>query len=230
MLSDEVSYASYLRLIRQLDELVAVFEDHPDAATREQAVALLSGLDMLHHEGLGRLLAALRNNGAGEILDRTLQDPIIRTLFGLYGLAELDFAEEKSPAAAAAQTPLVQLTINGKKPRTSWVEIARTDNVPPGGVLEVEAEGISVLLVNPGDDIYAYRNASPDTGLPLGEVWLEGDQLFCSPSGDRFDARTGHRRDGGEGRLDVYPVAVRGASIRLARQRLKQETYSEEAS
>jgi nitrite reductase/ring-hydroxylating ferredoxin subunit len=227
MLSDEVSYTSYLRLIRQLDELVAVFENHPDPATREQTVALLSGLDMLHHEGLGRLIAALRNNGAGELLDRTLQDPIIRTLFGLYGLAELDLPEEPAPAAAPA--PLVQLTIHGKKPKADWIEIARTDDVPPDGVLTVEAEGISVLLVNPGDDIHAYRNASPDTGLPLGEVWLEGDQIVCSPSGDRFDVRTGHRSDEGEGRLDVYPIAVRGPSIRLARQRLEQETFSEEA-
>ncbi len=114
MLSREVSYETYLNLIRQLDELVAVFENHPDPVTREQAVALLSGLDMLHHEALGRLMAFFRNQGVGEYMDFALQDPVIRTLFGLYGLTPLDLPEEKEPPPPAAFVPLDRLTINGK--------------------------------------------------------------------------------------------------------------------
>ena len=221
MIGEEVSYQSYLHLIRQLDELVAIFEQHPDPATREQAVALLSGLDMLHHEGLGRLIAALRGNGAGDILDRALHDPVVRTLFGLYGLAELNLPEEPPPPKPA---PLVQLTISGRKPNADWLEIARVEELPPGGVLDAEVEGMTVLLVHPGDDIYAFRNASPETGLPLGEVRLEEDRIVCSPSGDRFDARTGRSIDGSGGRLEVWPVAARGSSIQLARRQAKNET------
>lgn len=113
MVLPEVAYESYLALIRQLDELVALFENHPDPVTQERSVALLSGLDLLHHEGLGRLVSALRNHGGGEFLDRALRDPVIRTLFGLYGLAELDLPEEE-PAAASGFVPVERLTVNGK--------------------------------------------------------------------------------------------------------------------
>lgn len=114
-LSPEVSYQSYLHLIRQVDELVAGFEQHPDEATREQAVALLTGIDMLHHEALGRLVAFLRGAGAAEVLDRALGDPVTRALFGLYGLAELELPEEKPPAPAAF-VPVERLTVNGRPP------------------------------------------------------------------------------------------------------------------
>jgi hypothetical protein len=113
--SREVSYETFLNLIEQLDDLVAVFENHPDEATREQAVALLTGLDMLHHEGLGRLVEALRLTGGSEPLDRAVQqDPVIRTLLGLYGLAELDLPEEPEPEASVTFVPLERLTMNGK--------------------------------------------------------------------------------------------------------------------
>lgn len=116
MVSQEVAYESYVRLIRQLDELIAVFESHPDPATREQAVALLGGLDMLHHEALGRLVELLRNHGGGEFLDYAFQDPVVRTLFGLYGMAELDLPDEPE-APPAAFVPLERLTVNGKPVR-----------------------------------------------------------------------------------------------------------------
>lgn len=215
MITDPVSYQSYLRLIRQLDELVALFENHPDMATREQAVALLSGLDMLHHEGLGRLVADLRNDGAGEFVDRALRNPIVRTLFGLYGLAELDLPEE-APPSPAVFIPLEQLTINGRPP-VVWSDVARTEEVPPGSMLGVMLEETPVLLVNVDGEVCAFRNACPGSWLPLDTGRFEADELVCPAHGCRFDARTGRRRDNGEGRLEVLSVAVRGGMIRLSR-------------
>jgi hypothetical protein len=49
-------YETYMNLLRQLDDLVTTFEHHPDPTTQEQVAALLSGLDMLHREGLRRLV------------------------------------------------------------------------------------------------------------------------------------------------------------------------------
>lgn len=224
MAEPEITYESYVHLIGQLDELVQIFENHPDDATREQALTLLTGLDMLHHEGLGRMMAFLRNHGAAEYLEFALQDPIIRTLFGLYGLADLQLPEENDTAPAAV--PLVQLTMNGRKPSADWVEIARTEDLPRGAVLVVDAEEQSILLVNPGEEIYAFRNVSPATGLPLVAARLDGTELICS-GGERYDARTGHGTGGSAGRLTVYPVAVRGASVQLARQRSQTRNVKE---
>lgn len=211
----EISPETYRNLIRQLDELVGIFENHPDPVTREQAVALLSGLDMLHHEALGRLVALLRNHGGAEFLDRALQDPVVHTLFGLYGLAELDLPE-KVPTPEVAFVPLERLTINGRPP-VLWTEVARTEEVPPGSMRGAMMEEIPVLLVNVGGEVYGFRNACPGSYLPLDAGRLQGDELVCPSHGCRFDARTGRRRDGGEGRLEVLPVAVRGDAIRLSR-------------
>jgi nitrite reductase/ring-hydroxylating ferredoxin subunit len=213
----EVSYETYVNLIRQLDELVSVFENHPDPATREQAVALLSGMDMLHHEALGRLVGLLRNHGGSEFLDRAFQDPVIQTLFGLYGLAELNLPEEEEPKPApAAFVPLERLTVNGE-PVAGWTEVGRVEDFPPGAVRAAEVDGMPLLLLNVRGDVCGYRNACPVDGGPLDAGSLVGNELVCPRHGCRFDARTGTRRDGGEGRLQVVPVAVRGSSIRLKR-------------
>jgi toluene monooxygenase system ferredoxin subunit len=239
-------YETYLNLIKQLDDLVVVFEHHPDPATQEQVAALLSGLDLLHREGLGRLVGALRDAGADAQLEQATADPVVKILLGLYDLADLDIPEEapaqpmpfvpvqqltvgrkpnatspKAPQAAPAKpsafVPLERLTV-GRKPKATWVEVARTEGLPPGSMRAVEVDEIRVLLVNVDGEIYAYRNVCPGSGVPLESARLEGTELVCPEDGSRYDARTGHPRGGGEGRLEVFPVAVRGTSIRLARQ------------
>ncbi len=112
-----LEYDTYLRLIDQLDDLIAAFEQHPDITTRERAITLLGGLDALHREGLGRLVERLRAAGAGEMLDHALSDPVVRTLLGLYDLAELDLPEE-APPPNVAFVPIERLTVRGKQPHS----------------------------------------------------------------------------------------------------------------
>jgi hypothetical protein len=112
-----LEYDSYLRLIDQLDDLIAAFEQHPDITTRERAITLLGGLDTLHREGLGRLVERLRSAGAGEMLDHAASDPVVKTLLGLYDLAELDLPED-APPANVAFVPIEALTVRGERPGT----------------------------------------------------------------------------------------------------------------
>src|SRR5919202_4587295 len=86
-------YEHYLGLAAELGEMIAALEAHPDEATRDQLVALLQRVDLLHREGLLRLVDALRAAGAGEALDRAADDPVVRILLGLYGLADLGLDE-----------------------------------------------------------------------------------------------------------------------------------------
>ncbi len=241
-------YETYLNLLRQLDDLVTIFEHHPDPTTQEQVAALLSGLDLLHREGLGRLVGALRDAGADALLDQATADPIVKTLLGLYDLADLDIPEEASPAQSGAFVPVEQLTVGrkpnaaspkapqaapdkqtafvpleglgmGRKPKATWVEVARTEDLPPGSMRAVEVDEIRALLVNVDGEIYAYRNVCPGSEVPLESARLEETELVCPEDGSRYDARTGHSRERGKGPLEVFPVAVRGTSIQLARQR-----------
>jgi hypothetical protein len=91
-----VLYEHYLMLAAELDELIAKLGAHPDEATRDQVVALLQRVDLLHREGLLRLVEALRGAGAGDALDRAAEDPVVRVLLGLYGLADLGVEEREA--------------------------------------------------------------------------------------------------------------------------------------
>lgn len=85
-----MDYGGYLSLIRSVDDLIRIIEDHPDERTREQVTALLTGIDALHREGLERLLGRLRDFAGEELVERVAADPVVETLLGLYGLRELE--------------------------------------------------------------------------------------------------------------------------------------------
>jgi hypothetical protein len=91
---DRLDYDDYVRLLRQVDDLVAAFDQHPDEATRERVVALLTSIDLLHRSALARLVARLRARGDGPALDAAADDRVVRTLLALYDLAELEVPEE----------------------------------------------------------------------------------------------------------------------------------------
>ena len=95
-------YEHYLDLAAELDEMIAALEAHADESTREQLVGLLQRVDLLHREGLLRLVDALRADGAGEALDRAATaDPVVRILLGLYGLADLGLEEPAAGGGSA---------------------------------------------------------------------------------------------------------------------------------
>lgn len=97
--NDPLDYDDYVRLIRQVDELVVAFESHPDEATRERVLALLTAVDLLHRTALTRLVDGLREHGAGPALEGAARDRVVETMLGLYGLAELRIPEEEEPTA-----------------------------------------------------------------------------------------------------------------------------------
>jgi hypothetical protein len=122
----DADYLEYLQLLRQVDELVAAFDHHPDDATREQVLALLTSIDLIHRTALGRLVAGLRDQGAEAALDRVAGDRVVETLLALYDLAELDVPADlpgdapadprgQAPAGAVAFVPRDQLTL-GRRP------------------------------------------------------------------------------------------------------------------
>ena len=96
-------YEHYLDLISQVDELIGRIDEHPDEQTRVYLTELLQRLDLLHREGLVRLAAILRAEGAGEELARAAEDPVVKILLGLYGLADLELPAEE-PADGAGRT------------------------------------------------------------------------------------------------------------------------------
>lgn len=92
-------HEEFLRLIDQIDRLVEAIDEQPEAV-QTHFTDLLRAVDRLHREALVRLTTHLRGTGGGDALDQAAADPIVRTLLGLYGLAELDLPPEEPEALA----------------------------------------------------------------------------------------------------------------------------------
>jgi nitrite reductase/ring-hydroxylating ferredoxin subunit len=77
-------------------------------------------------------------------------------------------------------------------------------------------EGVPLLLTLLDGEVYAYRDGCPPGSaltLQLGSV--EETTLTCPWHGCRYDLRTGKREDG-EGKLPVLPVAVQDGEVKVA--------------
>jgi hypothetical protein len=86
-----------MALLVQVDDLTATFDREADETVRERVFASLTGINLLHREGLTRLVREVREAGAGVGIERALeQDEVVKTLLGLYDLAELDVPEHPS--------------------------------------------------------------------------------------------------------------------------------------
>jgi 3-phenylpropionate/trans-cinnamate dioxygenase ferredoxin component len=96
-------------------------------------------------------------------------------------------------------------------------EVARLDEIAPGGLLRVEVGMRLVCLANVDGVIYAVDDDCPHTGGPLDEGELEGFTLTCPIHLARFDVRDGEvLRGPARESLRTYPVRVEGARIFVA--------------
>jgi nitrite reductase/ring-hydroxylating ferredoxin subunit len=72
-----------------------------------------------------------------------------------------------------------------------FVRVAALADIPPGTLLGVEADGVSVCLANAGGQIYAFKNNCSHRDFPLDTGALEGTKVECSWHGAKFDVTTG---------------------------------------
>lgn len=123
---------------------------------------------------------------------------------------------------AAAPTPAGFVSLEGLRAsagrlrKPEWTAIAATDDIPIGSARTFETAGVAVLLCNVSGEIYGFRNECLDCRMPIGESTLSGPVLVCPWQNCAYDARTGRRADGEEGRLQIFPVAVVDGLVKLA--------------
>ena len=216
----DVSEAEFAAIGRRLDELVQEFETMPFPQVREAVFELLQTVDALHRAGLGRLLGTLEHEDGGAAVARAAEDPVVRMLLTLYYFLPGDAPFEVEPAPPPANfIPLAQI---GRRPAAAnqppaFIAIARVEDVPPGTLHEVAADGIRALIANVDGDIYAVGAVCPGSMAPLGLGAYTPPVLVCPWHNEAFDIRTGKRADG-EPRpvLDVLSVAVNDGIVSVA--------------
>jgi len=72
-----------------------------------------------------------------------------------------------------------------------FVEIARTNEIAPGGKKMVEVEGKKIAIFNLEGDYYAIDDTCPHARGPLSEVEVEGEVVTCRWPGLEFIIKTG---------------------------------------
>lgn len=77
-----------------------------------------------------------------------------------------------------------------------FVEVAKIDEIAPGGMKAVEANGKEVILCNYDRKIYAVSRRCGHTNAPLEMGTLEGYILTCPMHYSQFDITTGEALSG----------------------------------
>ena len=70
-------------------------------------------------------------------------------------------------------------------------KVAETKDLPPGGALAVDVEGLRLALFNIDGTYYAIEDTCPHSGGPLSEGDVEGTQVTCPWHGACFNLTDG---------------------------------------
>lgn len=76
---------------------------------------------------------------------------------------------------------------------TSRARVAGLGDLEPGTPLKVDVDGVAVVVVRIGDDVYALadRCSHAEASLSEGEVYDDDLEIECPEHGSTFDLRTG---------------------------------------
>ncbi len=95
-----------------------------------------------------------------------------------------------------------------------WVKVATVEDVPPGTLKGVMANGTPVVLANVDGDVYALHDECSHEAYPLSDGELDGRDVVCIYHGARFDCATGRNKALPAVRpVKAYPVEIRDGEI-----------------
>ena len=74
---------------------------------------------------------------------------------------------------------------------SEWVDVGAVDGVSDSAPLSAEVEGIAVVIVRCGSELYAVEDRCTHDGESLGAAEVEDCQIICPRHGARFCLRSG---------------------------------------
>ena len=95
------------------------------------------------------------------------------------------------------------------------VSVGKVDDVKPGEVREVVAQGLVVAIYNVGGTLFATDGVCLHRGGPLGQGELAGNVVTCPLHGWTYDVTSGQSLVNPMAKLKTYPVSVEDGEIRL---------------
>ena len=89
------------------------------------------------------------------------------------------------------------------------IKAAEFDELKPGVIKRITADGEALLLCNVDGEYYAVKDLCTHEDFPLSYGCLKGYDIECSLHGARFDVRSGiPTAEPGEEAIKTYPVII----------------------
>lgn len=96
---------------------------------------------------------------------------------------------------------------------TGLVALANIDQIPKGGILAVDVDGLKLILTRVGNNVIAYRNSCSHLAKPLNEAEVIEGILTCPFHNFKYNLATGQCLTAPEMTLQQYPVTIRGDRV-----------------
>lgn len=102
---------------------------------------------------------------------------------------------------------------------SEWLTVARTQDVPDGGLAAATLDGVPIVLANAGGEYKAFADECTHAGCSLADDGeLEADSVTCQCHGSVFDLNTGEAiGPPATEPVAVYRARVEGDEIQVAR-------------
>lgn len=97
-----------------------------------------------------------------------------------------------------------------------FVKVMATSELPPGQCTAVEVNGVAVALFNLDGDFYAIDHVCPHQGGPLGEGWIEGENVICPWHAWAFNIKTGESPLIPGLSVKSFPVQIESGNVKVA--------------
>ena len=95
-----------------------------------------------------------------------------------------------------------------------FVRAASSADVPDGGAIAVEVDGVELAHVRHGEVVYAVAHECARAAIPLSEGEVEGNEIECWLHGSRFDLRTGKPVNlPATEPVQTYPTTIDGDTV-----------------
>ncbi len=96
---------------------------------------------------------------------------------------------------------------------TGWIALARVDEIPDGGILPLEIEGLKFILVRKDNMVKGYRNSCLHLAMSLDTGEVENGVLTCLHHGFKYRLETGECLTSPGMFLEAYPVKRSGERV-----------------
>ena len=99
-----------------------------------------------------------------------------------------------------------------------FIAVAKTGDVPPGGMIRVAVDREPIMLAHIDGRFYAMRDVCGHRNAPLSRGKLDGHIVECPLHFAQFDVRTGKLVDGPiSADVPAYEVRVEGDTVLVKR-------------